>query len=100
MDELYEQLRYFLNTNKAKIDEDTTYDKIIEEQALPYVERRKQESNELYANTYKYLEEYDDKMNEICKNIIEFLKKLSTKYDKGKSDLALTDKKFNISLAE
>lgn len=28
------------------------------------------------------------------------MKKLSTKYDKGKSDLALTDKKFNISLAE
>lgn len=67
MDELYEQLRYFLNSNQAKIDEDTTYDRIIEEQALPYVERRKQESNELYKNTYRYLEEYDDKMNEICK---------------------------------
>jgi hypothetical protein len=100
MEELYEQLRSYLHANMAQIEEDTTYDKIIEEQALPYMERRKQESNELYTNVYKYLEEYDDKMNEISKNIIEFLKKLSTKYDTGKSDLAKTNKGFNINLAE
>lgn len=95
-----EELRDFLHANEAKIDEDTTYDKIIEEQALPFVDRRKQESGDLYANSLKYLEETDDKMNEICKNIMEFLKKLATKYDKGKEDLKKTNHEFEIKLAK
>ena len=67
MDSLLEDLREFLHYNQAKIDENTTYDKIIEEEALPFVDRRKQEAKELYINTYKYLEETDDRMVEIWK---------------------------------
>lgn len=100
MDTALENLRDFLHANKAQIEEGMTYDIIIEEQALPFVNRRKQEAQELYANAYKYLEELDDKMNEICKNIIEFLKKLAKKYDKGKDDLKNTELQFNIKLAQ
>jgi len=100
METAMENLRGFLNSNEAQIAEDMTYDKIIEEQALPHVEKRKQEAQELYTNADKYLEELDDKMNEICKNIIEFLKKLSKKYDKGKENLTATKLDFEVKLAQ
>lgn len=99
METSLQNLRDFLHNNQAKIDEDTTYDKIIEDEALPFVERRKEESQELYKNSYKYLEETDDKMNEICKNIIEFLKKLAKKYDEGKENLKKTNYELNLRLA-
>lgn len=100
METAMENLREYLYSNAAKIDEGTTYDQIIEEQAKPFVERRKLEAQELYTNADKYLEELDDKMNEICKNIIEFLKSLASKYDKGKEDLRTTDLNFNLKLAQ
>lgn len=100
MDSLLEDLKEFLHSNKAQIDENTTYDKIIEIEAQPYVNRRKEEAKELYLNTYKYQEETDDKMVETCKNIIEFIKALATKYDKGKDDLKSTDFQFIINLAK
>jgi len=100
MDTGMENLRDFLHANQAKLEEGMTYDRLIEEQALPYVQKRKQEGNELYANALKYLEELDDKMNEICKNIVGFIKELATKYDKGKEDLKATDLQFNLKLAQ
>lgn len=100
MDSLLENLRQFLHRNKAQIDESTTYDKIIEIEAQPFVDRRKEEAKELYLNTYKYQEETDDKMVETCKNIVEFIKALATKYDKGKDDLKATDFQFIINLAK
>ena len=100
MDTALENLREFLHANEAQLEEGMTYDKIIEDQAQPFVDKRKQESNELYANSLKYLEELDDKMNEISKNFIDFIKSLATKYDKGKDDLKATDLQFNIKLAQ
>lgn len=100
MDTALERLRRFLHANSAKIPEDTTYDQIVDEQALPFVERRKLEAKEIYVNSLKYLEESDERMNETCKNIIEFLKSLATKYDKGKEELKATDFQFNVKLAQ
>lgn len=100
MDYELENLRGFLHANAAQIAEDDSYDGILEAQAVPFVERRKSEAQELYKNTYRYLEELDDKMNEICKNIIKFLSDLAKKYDKGKNDLKATDLKFNVELAQ
>jgi hypothetical protein len=100
METAMENLREFLYANEAEIEEGMTYNQIIEDQAKPFVESRKQEAQELYTNADKYLEEIDDKMNEICKNIIEFLKLLASKYDKGKEDLRTTDLNFNLKLAQ
>ena len=59
------------------------------DRANPTVDRRK-----LEANTIKYLEEFDFKMNEICTNIVNFFRELATKMDANKDKLKQTEINF------
>lgn len=47
-------LKDFLIKNDAQLDEGITFDIIIENKAMPYVERRKQEAKTLIMNAIAY----------------------------------------------
>lgn len=52
-------LKDFLVKNDAQLDEGITFDIIIENKAMPYVDRRKRESKELIMNSIAYQEDFD-----------------------------------------
>ena len=72
---------------------------IIEDRALPTVERRKLEGKTLILNAVKYMEEFDYKMNEITMAVVGFFKDLATKIDANKEKLKQTEIAFQVGLA-
>ena len=74
-------LKDFLTKNDAQLEEGQTFDSIVQERALPTVERRKHEAKTLILNAVKYMEEFDYKMNEVCNAIVGFFRDLATKID-------------------
>lgn len=73
---------------------------IIEDRALPTVERRKLEGKTLILNAVKYMEEFDYKMNEITMAVVGFFKDLATKIDANKEKLKQTEIAFQVGLAQ
>ena len=80
-------LKDFIIKNDAQLEEGQTYDSIIEDRALPTVERRKLEGKTLILNAVKYMEEFDNKMNEVAMAIVGFFRDLATKIDANKEKL-------------
>ena len=80
-------LKDFIIKNDAELDEDVTFDLIIENRAKPYVERRKLESKTLIMNSIQYQEDYDYKMSELTQNVVKFFKEFATCLDKNKDKL-------------
>ena len=60
---------------------------MIKNKALPYAERRKQESRTLIMNAIAYQEDFDFKMSEISTNCVNFFKEFATSLDKNKEKL-------------
>lgn len=92
-------LKDFLIKNDAQLDEGITFDIIIENKAMPYVERRKSESKALIMNSIAYQEDFDYKMEQIAQNIVNFFKEFATCLDKNKDKLKQTEINFQVSLA-
>ena len=80
--------------NDAELEEGQTFDLIIEYKAKPYADRRKQESKTLILNSIAYQEEFDNKMNEISNNIVNFFKEFAICLDKNKEKLKQTEINF------
>ena len=49
---------------------------------MPLVSKRKEESKAMYMNSIKFLEDEDEIMHEVTKNILTFYSHLGEKYDK------------------
>lgn len=84
-------LKDFIVKNDAQLEEGQTYDSIIEDRAVPTVVRRKLEGKTLILNAVKYMEEFDNKMNEVAMAIIGFFRDLATKIDANKDKLKQTE---------
>ena len=82
LDILVQDLRDFLIKNDAELLEGQTFDSIVEEQIMPLVTKRKEEAWAMLMNSIKFLEEEDELMHEVSKNILNFYKNLGEKYDK------------------
>lgn len=93
-------LKDFIIKNDAQLEEGQTYDSIIEDRAAPTVERRKLEGKTLILNAVKYMEEFDNKMNEVAMAIIGFFRDLATKIDANKDKLKQTEIGFQVALAQ
>jgi len=92
-------LKDFLIKNDAQLDEGITFDIIIENKAMPYVERRKHEAKTLIMNAIAYQEDFDYKMSEITQNVVNFFKEFATCLDKNKDKLKQTEINFQVALA-
>jgi Domain of unknown function (DUF4455) len=92
-------LKDFIIKNDAQLEEGQTYDSIIEDRAIPTVERRKLEGKTLILNAVKYMEEFDNKMNEVAMAIVGFFRDLATKIDANKEKLKQTEIGFQVALA-
>ena len=84
---LLAQLRDFLTSNDARLEEGETFEIIIEREATSLVDKRRDEAKALLMKTNTYLDQADTKMANTCKHIIVFMKKLGKLYDKKKTDL-------------
>lgn len=93
-------LKDFLSKNDAQLEEGQTFDSIVEERAVPTVDRRKLEGKTLILNAVKYMEDFDFKMNEVCTAIIVFYRDLATKIDTNKDKLKQTEINFQVALAQ
>ena len=93
-------LKDFIVKNDAQLEEGQTYDSIIEDRATPTVERRKLEWKTLILNAVKYMEEFDNKMNEVAMAIVGFFRDLATKIDANKEKLKQTEMAFQVALAQ
>ena len=93
------ELRDFLNKNDAQLEVGQTFDSIIDKRIRPTVERRKQESKALVTNSVLYLEQTDNKMQDISQAVINFFKAFATKLDSNKEKQKKTEQEFQISLA-
>ena len=87
-------LKDFLTKNDEQLEEGQTFDSIIEDRALPTVERRKLEAKTLILNAVKYMEDFDFRMNEICTAVVNFYRDLATKIDANKEKLKQTEIAF------
>ena len=87
-------LKDFLIKNDAQLEEGQTFDTIVNDRALPTVERRKLEAKTLILNAVKYMEEFDYKMNEVSMAIAGFFRELATKIDANKEKLKQTEITF------
>ncbi len=87
-------LKDFLQKNDAQLEEGQTFDMIMEDRAMPTVERRKLEAKTLILNAVKYMEDFDFRMNEICMAIVNFFRDLATKIDANKEKLKQTEVAF------
>jgi hypothetical protein len=56
----------FLQKNDAELEEEQTFESIMDFKCKPTIDRRKQESKTLITNSVKYMEDTDYKMGEIC----------------------------------
>ena len=92
-------LKDFLIKNDAQLDEGITFEIIIENKAVPYVERRKNESKTLIMNSIAYQEDYDYKMEQITQNIVTFYREFATCLDKNREKLKQTQMNFQLALA-
>lgn len=84
-------LKDFLIKNDAQLEEGQTFDSIMEERIIPTTQRRKLEAKTLLTQTVKYMEDTDNKMNEICTNIIAFFREFASKLDNNKEKLKQTE---------
>ena len=64
------------------------------------MERRKLEGKTLILNAVKYMEEFDNKMNEVAIAIVGFFRDLATKIDANKEKLKQTEIGFQVALAQ
>jgi hypothetical protein len=71
----------------------------MEERVTPTTQRRKIEAKTLLGSSVKYMEDTDNKMNEICANIINFFREFASKMDVNKEKLKQTEINFQVSLA-
>ena len=69
---LSEQVHNFLIKNDANLPEGRTFDMIIAEECTPLIQTRLKESQKLFLHVDKYLDEFDVRMHEYCKNILSF----------------------------
>ena len=92
-------LKDFLIKNDAQLEEGQTFDSIMADRVTPTTLRRKLEAKTLLSNSVKYMEDTDNKMNEICTNILNFFKEFATKMDTNKEKLKQTEINFQVSLA-
>ncbi len=67
---------------------------------MPLVHKRKDEAKAMYMNSIKFLEEEDEIMHEVSKNILTFYKHLGEKYDKYRDKLKQTEMSNKLSLAK
>lgn len=80
-------LKDFLQKNDAQLEEGMTIDKILDLECKPIMNNRKTEYKTLITNAVKYMEEFDYKMNEICQNIVNYIRDLAGKLDQNKEKL-------------
>ena len=92
-------LKDFLIKNDAQLEEGQTFDSIMDERIIPTTQRRKLESKTLLTQSVKYMEDTDNRMNEICTNIISFFREFANKLDNNKEKLKQTEQNFQFSLA-
>jgi hypothetical protein len=71
----------------------------MERKCKPLIERRETEANQLITESVRLLEEKDEQMNLCCKNLVNFFKRLATKFDDNRDKLKKTDFDFNVKLA-
>lgn len=69
------------------------------DRVTPTTQRRKLEAKTLLSNSVKYMEDTDNKMSEICTNILNFFREFATKMDTNKEKLKQTEINFQVSLA-
>ena len=69
------------------------------ERVTPTTQRRKLEAKTLLTCSVKYMEDTDNKMSEICTNVINFFKDFATKMDANREKLRQTEVNFQVSLA-
>ena len=100
LDIAFDDLKDFILKNDAQLEEGVTFDLIFEQQAKPYVDRRKLESKTLILKTMRYMEEIDYKMNEMVQNLINLYKEIAKKMDEKKETLKSTEMQFKVSLAQ
>lgn len=67
---------------------------------MPLVHKRKDEAKAMYMNSIKFLEDEDEIMHEVSKNILTFYKNLGEKYDKYWEKLKQTEMSYKLSLAK
>ena len=93
-------LKDFLIKNDAQLEENQTFESIMEDQITPTTTRRKLESRTLNTNAINYMDESIYKMGEICTNVINFYKDFATRMDNNKQKLKLTEVNFQVGLAQ
>ena len=69
------------------------------ERVAPTTERRKLEAKTLLTCSVNYMEETDNKMSEICTNVLNFFKDFATKMDSNREKLKQTEVNFQVSIA-
>jgi hypothetical protein len=99
IDKAMHDLKDFILKNDAELEQGVTFDMILEYRASPLVERRKEEAKTLILKSIGYLEEYDDKMNELTNNLVTFFKEFGTCLDKCREKLKQTELNFQLALA-
>lgn len=92
-------LKDFLTKNDAQLKEGQTFDSIMADRVTPTTERRKLESKTLLTHSVKYMEDTDNRMSEICTNIINWFREFATKMDNNREKLKQTEINFQVSLA-
>jgi hypothetical protein len=92
-------LKDFIVKNDAQLEPGETFDSIMANRITPTTERRKLESKTLLTFSVKYMEDLDNKMSEICTNIVSFFRDFATKMDSNKEKLKQTEINFQVSLA-
>jgi hypothetical protein len=92
-------LKDFLVKNDAQLLPGQTFESIMARRVKPTVMRRKLESKTLITNCVLYLEQQDNRMQDISSQIVTFFKQFATKLDQNKEKLKKTEQDFQISLA-
>mmetsp|Transcript_32578 Transcript_32578/g.56428 ORF Transcript_32578/g.56428 Transcript_32578/m.56428 type:complete len:1232 (+) Transcript_32578:1221-4916(+) len=93
-DELLEKLRTQLEYFASE-----PVEPVLDAQCRPFKLKRKEEGQELLSRTIKYLEDTDNRSQEIIANLIGFWKKFGTALDENQANMKSTDQKHAIEIA-
>lgn len=99
MDIAVYDLKDFLIKNDAELEEEMTFDIIIQQRAIPTVNMRKEEAKLLLTQSVKYMEDFDYRMHEVCTQFLNLYRDFATYLDKNREKLKQTELNFQVSLA-
>lgn len=100
MDIVLSDFKDFLIKNDAELPEGQTFELIVDTNCVPLIAKWKDEMKAMVMNAIKYLEEEDEQMHEVSKNILNFYKILGEKYDQNWEKLKTTEMNYKLSLAK